>query len=537
MFRLLAALLAVCLLAAAPGAQQPIRLVVIVVLDQFRAEYLTTFAAHWRDGFKTLLSEGAVFTNAAYPYLHTDTCAGHFTIGTGTFPRTHGMVSDLWWDRDARRNVECTDDEKAPPVTYGRASKLGKSAKYLMVPTLADELRTQRRGARVVSLSLKSRSAIGLAGRGGDAVTWFEEGAGVGSWMTSRFYAPEPVPAVKAFVERDSFESDFGRVWTLRDPREMYRNPDAGVGERPRQPWTGLFPHEIRGSTGSRDEGVALWRASPFGDAYLGRMAAALTDAFQLGARDAIDFLGVGFSASDAVGHPFGAASRELEDTVARQDDVLGALIRHLDGKVGRDRYVLALSADHGVSDVPVVRGTGRVASEDVRERIEEILIAKFGPPPTNTRYVAGGSDFIRFADGIFEKIVADPTLMPAIERAVTSIPGVDRVLRKDRVSDRSSDPIVRAAALSSYEGRNGELVVVPKPHWPLGGRAVGEAGSHGAPYDYDQRVPVVLFGAGVRPGRYTRAATPADIAPTLARISGVQMPKAEGRVLAEALK
>jgi len=537
MFRLVAALLGVSLLAAASAAQQPIRLVVIVVLDQFRADYLTTFASHWRDGFKTLLSEGAVFTNAAYPYLHTDTCAGHFTIGTGTLPRTHGMVSDLWWDRETRRNVECTDDEKAQPVTYGRASKLGKSPRYSMVPSLADELRTQRKGARVVSLSLKSRSAIGLAGHGGDAVTWFEEGVGVGAWMTSRFYANEPVPAVKAFVEKDSFESDFGKTWTLRDPRDMYRNADAGVGERPRQPWTGLFPHEIRGTTNSRDDGVALWRASPFGDAYLGRMAAAMVDAFQLGSRDVTDFLGVSFSASDAVGHPFGAASRELEDTVARQDDVLGALIKHLDSKVGRDRYVLALSADHGVSDVPVVRGTGRVASEDVRERIEEILINKFGPPPANTRYVVGGSDFIRFADGIFDRVVADPTLIPAIERAVTTIPGVDRVLRRDRLSDRSSDPIVRAAALSNFDGRSGELIIVAKPYWPLGGRAVGEAGSHGAPYDYDQRVPVILFGAGVKPGRYTRPATPADIAPTLARVAGVQMPKAEGRVLAEGLK
>ena len=536
MLRPLAALLAVLLFAAAPDGQQPLRLVVIVVLDQFRAEYLTTFASHWRDGFRTLLSEGAVFTRAAYPYLHTDTCAGHFTIGTGTLPRTHGMVSDLWWDREGRRNIECTDDEQSQPVTYGRASKLGKSARYSTVPSLADELRSQRR-ARVVSLSLKSRSAIGLAGHGGDAVTWFEEGVGVGAWVTSRAYASEPVPAVKAFLDRDSFENDFGKVWTLRDPGEMYRNPDAGVGERPRQPWTGLFPHEIRGTTGNRDDAVALWRASPFGDAYLGRMAAAMVDAFQLGARDATDFLGVGFSASDAVGHPFGAASRELEDTVARQDDVLGALIRHLDSKVGRDRYVLALSADHGVSDVPVVRGAGRVASEDVRERIEEILIGRFGAPPANTRYVVAGSDFIRFADGIFDRIVKDATLLPVIERAVTAIPGVDRVLRKDRLSDRSPDPIVRAAALSNFEGRSGELIIVPKPHWPLGGRAVGEAGSHGAPYDYDQRVPVILFGSGIKPGRYERPATPADIAPTLARVAGAKMSKAEGRVLTEALR
>src|SRR5688572_8547304 len=537
MLRLLTALAVVVLVTTAATGQQPIRLVVIVVLDQFRADYLTTFASHWRDGFRTLLAEGAVFTRAAYPYLHMDTCAGHFTIGTGTFPRTHGMVSDLWWDREARRSIECTDDDQSPLVTYGRGSKLAKSARRSMAPALADELRGQRPGARVVTLSMKARSAIGLAGRGGDAVTWFEETAGVGSFVTSRAFASEPVPAVRSFLERDSFENDFGKFWTLRDPRETYRNPDAGVGERPRQPWTGLFPHEIRGTTGSRDDAVALWRASPFSDAYLGRMAADLVDAFKLGTRDGIDFLGIGFSSTDSVGHPFGAASRELEDTVARQDDVLGALIRHLDQKVGRQRYVLALSADHGVSDVPVTRGAGRIASEDIRERIEEILINRFGPPPANTRYIVAASDFIRFADGIFDRVRNDPALLTAIERAVTAIPGVDRVLRKDMLSDRSSDPIVRAAALTKFEGRSGDLIIVPKPHWPLGGRAVAEAGSHGAPYDYDQRVPVILFGAGIKAGRYERPATPADIAPTLARVAGIQMSKADGRVLTEALR
>jgi predicted AlkP superfamily pyrophosphatase or phosphodiesterase len=535
--RLLAACAAILVVTAVPGAQQPPRLVVIVVLDQFRADYLTVFASHFRDGFRTLLADGAVFTRAAYPYLHTDTCAGHFTISTGALPRTHGMVADNWWDPQSRRTIECTDDEQSLLISYGRASKLGKSARRSMSASLADALREQRPGTRVVTLSMKARSAIGLAGHGGDAITWFEESAGVGSFVTSRAYATDPVGAVKAFLGRDSFENDFGRTWTLRDARETYRNADAGVGERPRQPWTGLFPHDIKGATNSRDDAVALWRASPFSDAYLGRMAIDFIDAFQLGAREATDFLGVSFSSTDTVGHPFGPGSRELEDTVARQDDVLGALIRHLDDKVGRERYVLALSSDHGVADVPVTRGAGRVAQEDVRDRIEEILIAKFGPAPANGRYVIAATDFIRFADGVFDRMRADAALMAAIERAVLGIPGVERLLRKDQLSDRSSDPVVRAAALTHFDGRSGDLIVVPKPNWPLGGRANAEAGSHGAPYDYDQRVPLILLGAGVKAGRYDRAATPADIAPTLARVGGVQLPKAEGRVLTEALR
>lgn len=538
MLRLAAALAALLVLTAAPGAQQTPRLLVIVVLDQFRADYLEAFAAHWRNGFRTLLSESAVFTRAAYPYFHTDTCPGHFSIGTGTMPRTHGMVANTWWDLELGRSIDCTEDERSPLVTYGRRSKEpGESARRSLAPSLADELRGRQTGARVVALALKARSAIGLAGRGGDAVTWFDESSGAGAFVTSRAFSPRPVPAVRTFLRRDSFERDFGQPWILRDARELYRNADAGVGERPRRPWTGLFPHEIRGTTGSRDDAVALWRASPFSDAYLARMAAAMIDAFALGTRETTDFLGVSFSASDIVGHAFGPASRELEDTVARQDDVLGALITHLDTRVGRERYVLALTSDHGVSEVPVTRDAGRVNAEDVRERIEDILTTRFGPAPARGRYVAGVGAFIRFTGGMFDRIRGDDALMGTIERIVTAVPGVDRLLRSDRLSEQSSDPIVRAAALSHVEGRSGDLIVVLKPHWLIGARGAAEAASHGTPHEYDQRVPLILFGSGIKPGRYERAATPADIAPTLAHLAGVQLPTAEGRVLSEALK
>jgi len=148
-----------------------------------------------------------------------------FTIATGTFPRTHGMVADNWWDTGARRLIECTDDDQSPVVTYGRASKLGKSARNSMAPSLADELRGQRPGARVVTLSMKARSAIGLAGHGGDAVTWFEEGAGVGSFVTSRTFSTDQVPAVRTFLARDSFENLLFGVCRFRERAGHY--PDT----------------------------------------------------------------------------------------------------------------------------------------------------------------------------------------------------------------------------------------------------------------------------------------------------------------------
>ncbi len=541
MRRLLTALILACAALAAPAAQQRPRLVVIVVVDQFRADYLNTFAAHWRGGFRTLLAEGAVFRRAAYPYLHTDTCAGHFTISTGTLPSTHGMIADTWWNADEKSVIECTDDGTSPSVSYGRPSGWGKSGRNLLVPTIGDQLREQQRDSRVVALSMKARGAIGLAGHGGAAVTWFEETPGVGGFMTARAFAAQPVVPVKAFIERDPYEKEFGRAWTLRDAADAYRFADAGIGERPAAPWTGVFPHEprIAGSAPERwnaDNEMALWRSSPYSDAYLGRMAIALIDAFALGQRDATDVLGVSFSATDFVGHSFGPDSREVEDTVARLDDTLGALIAHLDARVGRTNYVLALSADHGASPIAVTKDAGRVATEDIRERIEEILTTHFGPR-TGGRYTLAGGDNVTLAPGVMARLRTQPAAMSAIERAVTAIPGVDRVLRRDALSEQSSDAIVRAAALSAMEGRSGDLIIITKPYWYLTSRNTTTATGHGTGYDYDQRVPVILFGAGIKAGQYDNAATPADIAPTLARLANVALPKAEGRVLAEALR
>ena len=528
-------LLLACALLAVPAAQQPLRLVVIVVADQFRADYLTTFAPHWRAGMRTLLSDGAVFDRAEYPYQETETCPGHFTISTGTMPRTHGMVGNDWWDAASRRVIECTDDPDAKPVTYGRPSKTGKSARHLLVPTLADELRAQRPGARVVSVSIKARSAIGLAGRGGDAVTWFEETAGVGAFMTSSVFAASRVRAVRSFIAANPFENEIGRLWDLRDEADRYHFADAGVGERPRAPRLGVFPHATRGVTANRDEGVLLWRESPFSDAYLTRMAIALIDAFALGQRETTDFLGIGLSATDTVGHRFGPDSREVEDVAARQDDLLGALIAHLDARVGRANYVLAFSADHGIAPIPGTRGAGRIAGEDVRERIDDALTRHFGKAATRWTVAGGGQP--RLAPGAMAKLAAHPVAMQEVVRAVESIPGVDRFLRTDQLSDTAADPVVRAAALSYMAGRSGDFVVIPQPYWTVTARNGANAAEHGTPHEYDRRVPIVLLGGAVTPGRYDRAVTPADIAPTLAAVAGIRMPKAEGRVLQEALR
>lgn len=527
---LLVLTLALGILSATFHAQNPPRLVVVLVVDQMRADYLKTFDRHWRGGFRSLLDEGLVFENARYPYLTTMTCPGHSTISTGTFPRTHGMVNNTWWDPGTRRMEGCTADPDSPDITYGRPVRLGNSAKALLVPTLADELRGQRPGARVVSLSHKARSAIGLAGHAGDAVVWFDDAGG--SFATSRAFAPRPVPAVKAFIDRDPYERDAWRVWNLMAPVDTYLMRDAGVGERPPAPWTGLFPHAVTGRDGIDTQFFNLWQASPMADAYLARMAESLIDSLALGQRDTTDFLGISFSVLDEVGHYFGPQSREVEDVLRQLDLTLHALIAYLDAKIGRSNYVLALSADHGVALTAVAPTGGRIANDDVRDRVNETLTAQFGPPQRGSYVNSSNFTDLFLADGVFDRLTRTPAAMNALEHALRELPGIERVLRADQLSETSHDPVVRAAALSHRAGRSGDLVLVPKQHWYFSARNATTATTHGTMHDYDRHVPLILFGGGIPHGLDRAAATPADIAPTLASRVGIRLPNAEGRVL-----
>ena len=535
MYRVLFALSLIVIALIRPQAQTAPKLLVILVVDQLRADYLQRFDRHWRGGVRTLLDKGLVFENARYPYLSTVTCAGHSTIGTGALPHTHGMISNGWWDRDARRIVGCTADPASSDISYGRPVRFGNSAVHLLVPTLADELRTQKPGSRVVALSLKARSAIGLAGHAGDAVVWFDDPSG--SWATSRAYAPVPVPAVKAFLEQNPYEKDLDQVWKLSGPAGEYVNRDAGVGERPPAGWNGLFPHPIRGRKGADDQFFALWQATPRADTYLEKMAESLVDSFQLGQRNATDFLGISFSTLDDVGHSFGPDSREVEDVMRQLDGTMAALIAHLDTRVGRANYVLALSADHGVAPTAIAPKGGRIATDDVRERIEETLSAELGALPKGSYVDIVNFTDVYFTPGVFDRVRGNATTMAAVERAVKELPGVAAVLRSDQLSATSTDARIRKAALSYLSSRSGDLIVVPEEFWYFSGRNATFATTHGTGHEYDTHVPLILFGGGVNAARNAAEVTPADIAPSLARVAGVQLSKAEGRALSAATR
>jgi predicted AlkP superfamily pyrophosphatase or phosphodiesterase len=522
----------------------------MIVVDQMRADYVDKFRGQWTGGLKRLVEEGAWFREAAYPYAATETCVGHATISTGAFPTNHGMIANAWWNRDQQKMVTCTGDPNAKNVAYaGGSTKGGDSAVRMQLPSFAEELRFQTGGkATVVALSLKARAAITLAGHKADSSTrqtvlWFDPATG--SWVTSDRYGTTAF--AEEYIKRHSVNEDYGKTWSLALPRKAYLYDETATGAATLEGWRATFPRPLRGKEGSKAPDETFyeqWETSPYADTYLTKMAEAAVTALQLWNTGETDYLGISYSSVDYVGHTFGPRSWEIQDILARLDKDIGELLAHLDQKVGRGNYILALSADHGVVPVPEDMArtgvdAGVLSIPELQEHMEKALEPFNYAKPAIARMAEGN---VYFSHGIYSRLKQDPAALRAVMDAALTQPGVATVYRAEDLSGAvsSSSQFRTALTLSYVPSRSGDLFFVPKPYWLVDGTRPGQKRSygtgHGTPYNYDQHVPLFLLGYGIQPGEYFAAVTPADIAPTFAALCGITLATRDGRVLAEAL-
>jgi predicted AlkP superfamily pyrophosphatase or phosphodiesterase len=522
------------------------KLVVVIVVDQMRGDYVDKFRGQWNGGLKRLVEEGAWFRAAAYPYAATETCPGNSTISTGAFPASHGIVANGWWDRQTQKMVTCTSDPNVKNVAYADGTaKGGDSAWRMLLPSFAEELKFQSApGTRVVTFSLKARAAITLAGHKADAATWFDNSTG--SWVTSSPYTTQPF--IEDYVKKHPVTEDYGKTWSLSLPKNAYWYDEKAKGAAAISGWGDDFPfalHGKEGSTGPDESFYAQWITSPFADTYLTKLAETAVDSLNLGKTPATDYLGVSYSSTDHVGHAFGPRSWEIQDMLVRLDKDLGELFAHLDEKVGRGNYVVALTADHGVAPVPAdMDQTGFDAGVlnllDLQSRLENALVPLNLGEPAIAK-ITGNE--VYFAPGVYNELHRDPRTMKALMDAAMTTPGVAAIFWAEELGGgfQTVSQMRTAAQLSFYATRSGDMFVLQKPYWLTdsspNAKKQNTGTGHGTPYYYDQRVPLLLMGFGIQPGEYFDSATPADIAPTLGALTGVTLATHDGRVLNEALR
>jgi Type I phosphodiesterase / nucleotide pyrophosphatase len=500
---LFCALLAACLAGAAP--KKP-KLVVAIMVDQFRYDYLTRFRSEYNGGLARLLSKGAVFTNARYIHVPAITAVGHSTFLTGATPSISGIVANDWYDREEKVHVTSVSDAKTQLLG---GSGTGSSPNRLLVSTIGDELKMAGGGKpRVIGISLKDRAAILPSGHMADGAFWFD--TKTGNFVSSSFY----------YQDLPAWAKDFNAP----HPADKYRAVT----------WLG---HKMP------EENAKLFTAleeTPFGNELIEAFAERALAAEQLGTREYTDVLTVSYSSNDYVGHKYGPDSAEVHEVALATDRQLEKLFLAVEKQVGADNYLVVFTADHGVAPVAEVNAArkmpgGRIAPAAIKAAVQGALAKKYGAGD----WVAGNWDLAVYLNqGLIAEMKLDlGEVEREAARAIQALPHVARVYTLQQMTQGGvlNDTVSQKVANGYHPRRGPDVELILDPYWMV--RAEADGTSHASPYSYDTHVPVIFMGAGIRAGQYAEAIAVNDIAPTLATMLEIETPSGSvGRVLTEIL-
>lgn len=519
--KLVALVIAWALMAvAAAAAQTHPKLVVVIVVDQMRADYLDRFAAYENGGLHFFATQGADFLNANYDHMPTETCLGHSVVLSGRNPAHTGIVANEWYDRDHHKMTYCVEDAASPLVGD---SGPGISPKNFIGENFSDWLQTSHPGARVFSLSLKDRAAVTLGGHHPQGVFWFSHSTG--AFITSRYYAPQLPPWVDDFNRKHAIDSYAGKQWTpaLDADSPAYHTHEVA----------GQFPHPIPEKVGP--ELYESVYGSPFGDELLESFAEAAVTANRLGEnpQDAPDLLAVAFSSNDAVGHTFGPDSPEIADEQIRLDRTVGHLIEILSSRLGPQNILWVLSADHGAEPTPEAERelrhnerARRISFSDAQRSIETQLSSIFhltGP----MHWFAGQTDSMLYFDSaeLANHSISLAAATHALSAQVHDVPGIDAFYDTAHLGSVEGW-IGTCLRNSAFPVRSGDVYYLTSEWTLFSNKPTGT--SHGYPWPYDSHVPVLLAGWHVTAQRIVDDIQVVDLAPTLAQLTGVHPPASE---------
>lgn len=511
-------------------AQERPKLVVGIVIDQMRPDYLYRFSEQYGEGgFMRLMREGHQFKNAHYNYMPTYTAPGHASIYTGTTPSYHGIIANNWYDKNKDRSVYCVADVEVSSV--GGSKKNGKmSPRKLQASTLTDELLLSTNfQSKVVGVSIKDRGAILPAGHRPTGAYWFD--SPTGNFMTSDYYADTLATWAQDFNNQKKVSQYLKQEWNTLYPLSTYKasTQDSVPYERAfKGQKAAVFPYDLEAL--SQENGLGLIRTTPYGNTLVLDMALAAIEGEALGSDEVTDFLAVSFSSTDYVGHAFGPNSIELQDTYLRLDKEIERLLRFLDEKLGKE-YLLFLTADHGAVEVPLfLQDMNMVGGYiDEKELINEInnqLTARFGEGEWIKDF--SNDQFFLDHEWIQAKGYTIQALRDALKEIVISQVGVANVYTAEDLLTRNSyDPIKRRFENGFNQKMSGDVTLSLVPGYLLDAGYGPKGTTHGSPYTYDTHVPLLFFGKGIAKGVSVDEVAITDIAPTLSMLLSISLPSA----------
>lgn len=516
------------------------KLVVGIVVDQMRYDYLTRFYDHYGEGgFKRMVNEGFNCKNNHFNYAPTSTGPGHASVYTGTTPATHGVIGNDWYDKELDASVYCAGDDSYASV--GTKSDAGQMSPHRMtVTTLTDELRlhTQMRG-KTIAIALKDRGAVLPGGHTANAAYWFQ-GKDEGNWISSSYYMTE-LPAWVNEFNSSGVAQSYKKAWTPLKDINTYKesgtdnNSYEGLLKGETAP---TFPHSTTALL-DKNKDFDIIKGTPYGNSITADFAIVALEKEGLGKDDDTDFLAISFSSTDYVGHNYGVNSKEIQDTYLRLDADLERLFHALDKQVGEGEYTVFLTADHAAIDVPAYLKDMKIPAGYVDYGAVKAKFSDF------LKYTYGTEDIVKHFSNL--QIFLDHKIIKNLELEVKE---VQEAIAKEYLGYDFIDRAYTGHQMWQYEytrgipyilqngyhqKRSGDVLLVLKP----GIISYGTTGStHGSPQIYDTHSPLLFFGKGIKQGSTVARTEIPDIAPTISALLGISFPSGTtGTPIAEVIE
>lgn len=522
-------------------AQEKPTLVVGIVVDQMRYDYLTRYYERYgNDGFKRLLHEGYSLENAHFNYIPTYTAVGHTSIYTGATPDHHGIIGNNWYDKFLKKSIYCVDDSNYSSV--GTDSDYGKKSPYrLATTTVTDQLLlAQNMRGKSIGIALKDRSAILPVGHTATAAYWFE-GKDKGHFITSSFYRNDLPIWVTDFNKQQKAQYYTSKPWNTLYDIKTYKNSTAdnsifeGVFTGEKLP---IFPHDIP-NLKKENGNLSIISETPFGNSITLDFAKAAIIGENLGKNKDTDFLAISFSSTDYVGHKYGVDAVETEDTYLRLDKDLADLLKFLDKEVGKGKYTVFLTADHGAIRVPAYLDSLKIPAKYFNTRkfktfLDSVSTKHF----KSTELVENFSNYQLFLDkekittlGLKLDDVAEIFANELINFETISKTVTAKTLRNTNFTKG----ILNVLQNGFHQKLSGDVLLIPNPG-TISGKRTGT--THGSGFSYDTHVPIIFYGNGIKKGVSKKYYEITDIAPTLANLLRIEAPNSTtGKIIEEVFK